>query len=86
MMIIITHCKLKSVPYYNLFIRRRASKAFYRSPKTTFLAHFTFQLETISQLIIKIALNLSGSAFSVIHQAGGGGGGGLRGPDAKNQG
>ena len=25
---------------YNLFTRRRATKAFYRSPKTTFLAYF----------------------------------------------
>ena len=38
------------IPVHPWFTRRRASKAFYRSPKTTFL------LETISGLIIKIPL------------------------------
>ena len=42
---------------YNLITRRRASKAFYRSPKTTFSwPTFMFLLETISGLIIKIPL------------------------------
>ena len=33
---------------YNLFTQRRASKAFYRSSKTTFWLTFTLLLETIS--------------------------------------
>ena len=33
---LVTCCKL----VYNLSTRRRASKAFYRTPRTTFLAHF----------------------------------------------
>ena len=40
----------------NLFTRKRASKASYRSPKTTFLAYFHVFAETISGLIIKIPL------------------------------